>query len=103
MVDAIPLFTIGFRSEIPADLQAEIIKKTYAKISPETDFIVFRNEAGEDHYEDEGRTYVYYMPQLPKKVYVKMDDYGSPEILSKQLGSKVNARYVITFMLAEEY
>ena len=46
---------------------------------------------------------VYYMPQLPKKVYVKMDDYGSPEILSKQLGTKVNARYVITFMLAEEY
>ena len=45
MVDAIPLFTIGFRREIPADLQAEIIKKTYAKISPETDFIVFRNEA----------------------------------------------------------
>lgn len=97
------LSTIGFRTEIPSDLQAKIIKKALAKISPKTDFIVFRNELGTSHYEDEGRTYVYYMPKLPKKVYVKLEDYGSPEILSEQLGYKVDTQYIITFMLAEEY
>ncbi|RLF38194.1 MAG: hypothetical protein DRN03_00330 [Thermoplasmata archaeon] len=102
MGDPISLFTVGFRS-LPSDIQTEIIKKAMEKISPKTDFIVFRNEPGEDHYEDEGRTYVYYMPNLPKKVYVKLDDFGSPEILSEQLGTKVNTRYVVTFMLAEEY
>jgi len=102
-VPAVELMTIGFKAEIPDPLKFEIIRKTREKISPKTDFIVFRPEEGKDHYEDEGRTYVYYMPELPKKVYAKLDDFGSPEILSEQLGSKVDTQYVITYMLAEEY
>jgi len=103
MEKVLPMFTIGFRSEIPPDLQAKIITLAMSKLSPETDFIVFRNETGEPHYEDEGRTYVFYLPELPKKVYVKLDDFGSPEELSKWAGYPTKARYVATYMLAEEY
>ena len=99
----VPIPTRGFVSEIPPDLQAKIYRLAMSRLSPKTDFIVFRNEVGEPHYEDEGRTYVFYLPELPKKVYVKLDDYGSPEILSKCLGHPTKARYVATFMLAEEY
>ncbi|RLJ08610.1 MAG: hypothetical protein DRP12_00145 [Candidatus Aenigmatarchaeota archaeon] len=102
-VSFIPLSTRGFASEIHPDLQAKIWEITMREISPKTDFIVFDPDAKERKYEDEGRTLRVPMPELPKKVYAKLDDFGSPEVLSEQLGTKVNTQYLVTFMLAEEY
>ena len=99
----VPVFTRGFLQDIDPELRAKVMKLAFSRLSPKTDFIVFRNEIGSPHYEDEGRTYVFYLPELPKEVYVKLDDYGSPEALSEYLGCPTRARYVATFMLAEEY
>lgn len=101
-VNFIPMFTIGFRA-LPADKQAEMLRVAYRYINPKTDFIVFDPEAKEISYEDEGRTLRYPMPGIPETCYAKLDDFGSPEILSREIGYKVNTRYVVTFMLASEY
>jgi len=103
MINAITLFTIGFRKEVPEGIKEEIIMKTLKKINPKTDFIVFDPNAEKEKYEDERRTLRIPMPGLKKKVYAKLDDYGSPELLSRDVGFPVDTQYVVTFMLAEEY
>jgi len=99
----VPLLTIGVRSEIPPEHQFRLIAIASKYISPKTDFIVFDPEAKEMKYEDEGRTLRYPAPWLKEKVWAKLDDYGSPETLSKYIGFEVDTRYVVTFMLPHEY
>ena len=53
--------------------------------------------------EDQRRTLRIPYVGLPAKVYVKLDDYGSAEELSRHVGYKVNTQFVVTFMMAEDY
>ena len=96
------LKTRGFM-ELDENLQVEIMAKAMPRISPKTDMIVFKKDAKE-HYEDDNRTLIMPLPKgLDKKVYVKLDDFGSKEVLSESAGHKVDTQYAITFLLAEEY
>ena len=56
-----------------------------------------------DKWEDEGRTLRIGLPDLPGKVYVKADNYGSPAILSEEIGYEVTTPYLITIMMAEDW
>ena len=94
--------TQGFIHDIPSEKQGEIMTIALSKINPKTDWVVFKKEAKKEHLEDEGRTLVVPM-DIPKNVYAILDDYGDVEILSNNLGHKVNTKYVVTFLLAEEY
>jgi hypothetical protein len=67
------------------------------------DFIVFDPNIGGEKYEDEGRSYHLSAPWLEKKVYVKLDDYGTKENLSENIGFPVNTQFVATLMLPEDY
>ena len=67
------------------------------------DFIVFDPNSKTRNFEDEKRTLRIPMPSIPGKVYAKLDDYGSKETLSEQVGHKVNTQFVVTFMMAEDY
>ncbi len=101
------LTTPGFRS-LPVELQQMMIRTAMAKISPRTDMIVFDPSVDPDApiketYEDEGRTLRIPVSGLEKKVYAKLDDFHSPEILSRELGHVVNTQYTLTLMLADEY
>jgi len=101
MLCAVILKTRGFLS-LPKKVQEYVIEKTLERITTETDMIVFDPDAADERYEDEGRTLIlptYYM----EKVYAKLDDYGSAENLSNKIGYKVTTRYVITFLLPEEW
>jgi hypothetical protein len=94
--------TRGFLS-LSEDEQAVIRELAVSHISQKTDFIVFEHGTEFMKHEDEGRTLRVTMPLLTTKVYAKLDDYGSPEELSKEVGHPVNTQYVLTLMLAEEY
>jgi len=97
------LMTRGFQFEIDHPTQAKILEKGLAKIHPKApDFIVFDPKAEKERIEDEGRSVI--LPSKAKdKVYVKLDDYGSKEVLSENCGYPVNTQFTVTFMLAEEY
>jgi len=97
--------TRGFLDELTREQQAMIYTLTTTHIKPECDFFVFDpcTQRSRPFSEDEGRTIHYPMPSLPKKVYAKLDDYGTKEALSGSVGHPVNTRYVLTFMLAEDY
>lgn len=91
--------TNGFRS-LEERTQVEIIKRALDKITPKTDMVVFRKflSGDKEHYEDEDRTFVMALPDgCEKKVYVKLDDFKGNEERS------FGFRWVITFMLADEY
>jgi len=95
--------TSGF-SALPEDVARDILSRGIATIKPDNpDFIVFDPEAKRTEFEDEGRTLHIAYPKLDEKVYVKLDDYGSKEVLSDSVGSPVNTQYAVTFLLAEEY
>lgn len=97
------LRTRGFIYSIDEDTQAEITEEGLKRIDPKTpDFIIFDPKADKERTEDEGRSLI--LPSKAKeKVYVKLDDYGSPEVLSENCGFSVNTRFAVTFLLAEEY
>jgi len=113
------LRTRGFISDLSEDLQASIMTSAMRTINVKCDMVVFRpisnppqhHETETVQYEDEGRTAVYHMRNLQKKVYVKLDDFGDPsqwnEMYEPQIVEELrkapNCRYTITFMLAEEY
>jgi len=93
--------TIGF-ADLTDTLQDEIMRIGLSKITQATDFLVFvpspkgvKNEI----YEDEGKTLKipFNAEELKEKVYVKLDDYKGNE------QENFNKRFVITFMLANEY
>ncbi len=67
------------------------------------DFLVFDPEAKQKRIEDQGRSLTIPMKTLRDKVYVKLDDYGSPEELSRQVGYPVSTQFAITFMLPEDW
>ena len=103
--------TIGFANEINPDLQAKIMEHALHNFTPITDMIVYYPHRVNPHKEDEGRTLITFMDGLPKKVYAKKDDYGDPATWDKIYDQEVAqdlktsgiARYVFTFMLAEDY
>jgi len=109
------MFTImrtrGFISELSETLQATVMEFGLKHINTQTDFIVFKPTPCETHYEDEGRSLMTYIEGLPKKVYAKLDDFGDPakwtELYDPEtvedLKKAGTGRFVITFMLAEEY
>lgn len=66
------------------------------------DMIVFDPKYSGEKYEDNNRTLRVGM-NLPGKVYAKLDDYGSPEVLAEQVGHMVRTRFVLTLMMAEDY
>jgi hypothetical protein len=43
------------------------------------------------------------LPGLPGYVYVKADNYRSPEIRSEQIGHEITTLYLITIMMAEDW
>lgn len=98
------VITQGF-SGLPDDLRGDIIAKGMAAIKPEPDtsMIVFDPEQKKTVTEDGGRTLHVAYPRLETKVYAKLDDYGSKEFLSENVGRPVNTQYMVTFLLAEEY
>jgi len=98
------VFTRGFQGIEDDTIGGDIITKTVGLISPDIpDMPVFDPKKKVTGYEDEGRTLHIAYPKLEDKVYVKLDDFGSAEALSKNAGQKVNTQYAVTFMLAEEY
>lgn len=96
------LRTRRFIYQLDSDLQADMIEEGLTRINPKTNFIVFDPKAEEERTEDEGQSVI--LPSKAKeKVYAILDDYGSPEALTDNCGFRVNTRYAVTFMLAEEY
>ena len=70
--------------------------------------IVFCPDAEEASYEDEGRTYRYPLKNIDamelRKVYAKLDDYGSVEALRRSTGEiSLSTQYVMTLLFAHEY
>lgn len=98
------VMTSGFGRLEPV-MASDIIRQGLAEIKPEpnTSMIVFDPEQAETVTEDGGRTLHVAYPRLETKVYVKLDDYGSKECLSENVGQQVNTQYAVTFLLAEEY
>ena len=101
--------TRGFQSEIPEDVRGRIICYALRHIKVEKpNWVVFYPDGGvKEHIEDEGRTLITSMQGLTKKVYAILDNFGSVEALKENMGRyappNLNTRYVVTFLLAEEY
>ena len=97
------VMTSGF-SDLPAEIGGDILSKGMGWIKPENpDMLVFDPEQTATQLEDGGRTLHIAYSELEEKVYVKLDDYGSKEFLSENVGQRVNTQYAVTFMLATEY
>jgi hypothetical protein len=105
------LTTPGFQ-ELTPDVQARIMGHAMKSIHPYDeekrtggpDFIVYDPQfPGPQRFEDQKRSIHVPAPQLSAKAYAKLDDYGSAEALSQSMGERTGARFVVTFMLAEEY
>jgi len=102
--------TRGFISDIPPEIQASIMTYALRRIRPDKpNWVVFYPEKSgrKEHLEDDGRTLITTMRGLTKKVYVILDDFGSVEALKESMGEyappDLNTKYVVTFLLAEEY
>jgi len=102
---ALFLRTSGIMSEIPPDEQFAMLGLARQEFyNGVTDFAVFDPEATEKRYEDEKRTVIIPYKTIPRKVWVKLDDYGSVEAVEKASGLKgLSSRFVITMMFPEEY
>jgi len=112
------LTTIGFRSLDP-DIQADIMKLGLKLVNKKTDMVVFDPDDSKNYdkiiarkingkyyrvrFEDGDRTLRVHFPEIDKRVYAKLDDYGSAENLSENAGMELNTQYALTFLLAEEY
>jgi len=97
------VMTRGF-SDLPADIAGDILTRGMAAIKPDNpDMVVFDPKQAKTVNEDGGRTLHVAYPRLKTKIYVKLDDYGSKEFLSENVGHPVNTQYMVTFLLAEEY
>jgi len=103
MSNYVLVLTTGFRGIEPMK-QAKIITETLKKIDVEKpNFIVFDPDADKEELEDEGRTLRMPFRDIPERIYAILDDYGSPEVLSSQMGTNVDTQYTITFLLSSEY
>ena len=107
------MLTIGFRTEIPEPYFTDIIDNAMKHVRPKKpDMIVFTPNSSEHvHLEDEGRTLIIPMSNLPKKVYAKLDNFQPPETWdslyspedAQDLKTAGIRHHVLTVMLAEEY
>jgi hypothetical protein len=103
--------TVGFRSDISEEIQAKIMAHALENLEAPTDFVIYGTEEVSEHFEDEGRSLSTYIQGTTKKVYAKLDDYGLPEKwdelydkeVADELKKGIHGRFVVTFMLAEEY
>jgi hypothetical protein len=105
--------TSNFLSQISFEMDAKMRTIAFKRIGERgivdgelyPDFLVFDPDLQllTERWEDEGRTLRIGMPGLPGRVYVKVDNYGSPEILSEQIGREVTTPYLITIMMAEDW
>lgn len=96
------LATSGF-AKLNPELQAKIMKIAISKINKKTNWIVFDPDVKREQLEDEGITLRMPFKGIPENVYAILDDHGSPEMLSMQMGCSVNTQYTLTFLLASEY
>lgn len=97
------VMTCGF-SDLPAEIAGDILAKGLVLIKPdEPTMVAFDPKREKNALEDGGRTLIVAYPELEEKVYVKLDDYGSKEFLSENVGQQLNTQYAVTFMLAVEY
>jgi hypothetical protein len=104
--------TSNYLNSIPSELDAQIRTAAISKLGTSVnkygeyipDFIIFDPRASHDQFEDEGRSLRLPM-NIPRgdKVYVKLDNYGSQEELSRHVGHTVSTQFVVTFMMAEDY
>ena len=101
--------TRGFLG-LPEEVQAKIMAYAIRRIQPEKpNWVVFHpdGQTVEEHVEDEGRSLITAMTGLKEKVYVILDNFGSVETLKENMGkyapSDLSSKYVVTFLLAEEY
>ena len=99
------LKTVSF-SALDPDVQAELMRIALTKINTMRNWIVFDPETETEKIEDEGRTLRVPFRAVPERVYVILEDYGSPEALARELGREIpvpGVRYLVTFLLASEY
>ena len=113
-MSALLVRTIGF-SRLPAKVQAKIMSFAlkWFRVSGKVDMVVFYPHRVDTHPEDDGRTVVTHVEGLTTKVFAIKEDLGDPEkweelyheedvkVLRNSLPP--GTRYVITFMLADEY
>jgi len=107
------VMTSNMSSSISPENQMKIFKIAHEKLGckGETeygecapDFLIFDpTERFFEKEEDDGRSLHIGFPGLESKVYVKLDDYGSRENLSENIGYPVDTRFLKTFMLSEDY
>ena len=108
-MDYVLMRTRGFITDIPEDLQGKLMAYALRRIRPQKpNWVVFKPDGQvTEHLEDNGRTLITTMQGLTKKVYVILDDFGSVEALKENMGKyappNLKTRYVVTFLLAEEY
>lgn len=97
------VLTRGF-GDLPGEIAGDIMGRGMSAIKPdEPTMVVFDPGHTKTGFEDGGRTLHVAYPRLDTKVYVKLDDYGSKEFLSENVGRNLNTQYMVTFLLAEEY
>ena len=109
MINVVMMRTKGFTG-LPAEIQAKIMAYAIKQIQPDKpNWVVFHPNGNgvEEHLEDEGRTLITDMTGLKEMVYVILDDFGSVEALKENMGEYappgLSTKYVVTFLLAEEY
>lgn len=102
--DVYIVLTSNLIDTINADERAMLVALAIQRIDPKgPDFIVFDPDADTKKTEDGGRTLRIPVKTIPGKVYAKLDDYGSKETLSENVGHKVNTQYVLTLMMSSDY
>lgn len=105
--------TSNFLSQISFEMDAKMRTIAFKRIGERgiidgqlyPDMIVFdpNLQVLTEKWEDDDRTLRIGLPGLPGKVYVKADNYGSPAILSEEIGHEVTTPYLITIMMAEDW
>ena len=80
-----------------------ILSRAFRLMNSKVDFCVFDPEAKLLSLEDDGRTARVPCKAVSEKIYAILDDFGSPEVLSENLGEKVQTQYVLTILFASEY
>lgn len=102
-IQAEVIFTRGALSVLSSSaLAAASLALNKIKQHPKVDFVILDPQAKEEKTEDGGRT-LRVPSKLPWKIWAILDDYGSPQTLSENLGYPTGTRYLLTLLLPEEY
>jgi len=102
------LITSGVFSELHPIIIKQLLDSALEKLKDKTSWVVFRPEAEECSFEDEGRTCIIplktIIPNYNEKLYAILDDYGNVEALQYSAGDKtITTQYVLTLLFASEY